>query len=111
MEKKYKEVLEKQGIQSEEIESMIDDAKEKSSSAMIKMFPKTEANGIKIGIRKPKKYDMKKYMAEIERESEKEVLHQSIEMDQTYSMPDESEAELGDSISIDVSVDTVKETD
>ena len=44
-------------------------------------------------------------------ESEKETLATSFEMDQTYSMPDESEGELAESISLDVSVDTVKETD
>merc|ERR1711984_34223 len=61
MEKKYNEVLQKQGIDSEEISSMIQEGKEKARAPLIKLFPKTEENGIKIGIRKVKNYASSKY--------------------------------------------------
>ena len=119
MEKKYNQVLQKQGIDSEEINSMIEDEKVKRHPSLMKLFPKTEENGIKIGIRKPKDYDRRKYEAghylsdrkDTIEESEKETLATSIEMDQTYSMSEQSEAELAESVSLDVSVHTVKETD
>ena len=119
MEKKYNQVLQKQGIDSEEIESMIENEQVKKNPSLMKLFPKTEENGIKIGIRKSKDYDRRKYESSSHyfdrkdtiEESEKETLATSIEMDQTYSLSEQSEAELAESVSLDVSVDTVKETD
>ena len=119
MEKKYNEVLQKQGIYSEEIKSLIDDDRMKNRHTLLKHFPKTEEHGVKIGLRKSKDYNSRKYESlsqhsefkDTIEESEKEGQATSIEMDQTYSMPDESEGELAESISLDVSVDTVKETD
>ena len=102
VEKKYAKVLEKQGLDSEEIESLLleTNSDKQSIQSTIELFPKTEENARQIGLRNAAKNHRNEYNSQ---KYETDITTSDLPRKYAYTESNQSE-DFEESISIEVDI-------